>query len=327
MPLRLCGSSAFSSASDGWEKACAALMRTYHHGMLESIDHVNLVVRDLEGMAAFYSELLGLPPTKRATISGPWIAAVVGLTDVEADVIYLDLPEGPRVELLRYNRPPAERPDGLGRSNTPGLRHLAFRVRDIDAIVKPASPARRPVLQWRPAQLPDSQVTYAGGVRKAPGLLPRPGGKPAGVVRISVTGPFRQRALSVRGRGGRAPRPGNAAFRPLGFGRTQTSVLPMGRDCRPSLAALWAKPVRYAPTPRTASTRGAYRRTFRSSRAAPWTSSSFISSSAAAVARSTKLVMPQPWASSSFSPNGDSRLGVKPAACRVGQKRLPGRPK
>src|SRR3954463_3250976 len=74
--------------------------------MLESIDHVNLVVNDLEGMAEFYSALLGLTPTKRATISGPWIAAVVGLTDVEADVIYLDLPAGPRGGLLRDNRPP-----------------------------------------------------------------------------------------------------------------------------------------------------------------------------------------------------------------------------
>ena len=103
--------------------------------MLESIDHVNLVVNDLEGMAEFYSALLGLTPTKRATISGPWIAAVVGLTDVEADVIYLDLPAGPRVELLRYNRPPAARPEGLGRSNTPGLGDIAFRVRDPDEIL------------------------------------------------------------------------------------------------------------------------------------------------------------------------------------------------
>ena len=133
--------------------------------MLESIDHVNLVVNDLEGMAEFYSALLGLTPTKRATISGPWIAAVVGLADVEADVIYLDLPSGPRVELLRYNRPPAARPEGLGRSNTPGLRHLAFRVRDIDGIV--ARLARRGVQFFSAVhRVPDSQVTYAGGVRK-----------------------------------------------------------------------------------------------------------------------------------------------------------------
>jgi catechol 2,3-dioxygenase-like lactoylglutathione lyase family enzyme len=133
--------------------------------MLESIDHVNLVVSDLEGMAEFYSGLLGLTPTKRATISGPWIEEVVGLTDVEADVIYLDLPEGPRVELLRYNRPPAERPEGLGRSNTPGLRHLAFRVRGIDGIVERLA-ARGVRFFSAVHRVPDSQVTYAGGVRK-----------------------------------------------------------------------------------------------------------------------------------------------------------------
>ena len=133
--------------------------------MLESIDHVNLVVRDLGLMADFYGTVLGLEPTKRATIGGEWIEDVVGLRGVEADVIYFDLPSGPRVELLRYNRPAAERPAGLGGSNTPGLRHLAFRVRDIDAVaarlrdrgVRVLSPVRR---------VPEAQVTYAGGVRK-----------------------------------------------------------------------------------------------------------------------------------------------------------------
>src|SRR5437588_8613452 len=98
--------------------------------MLETIDHVNLVVRDLDRMAAFYSELLGMRITKRVTISGKWIDHVVGLEGVEADVMYLDPPAGPRVELIRYLRPAGPWPDVLGASNTIGLRHLAFRVRE-----------------------------------------------------------------------------------------------------------------------------------------------------------------------------------------------------
>ena len=137
----------------------------YHLPMLESIDHVNLVVRDLEGMADFYVRLLGMKITKQVTISGPWIDRTVGLVGVNADVIYLDLPQGPRVELIRYNSPPGKDSPEPGKSNTTGLRHLAFRVSDIDAVVKTLHNAG--VKFFSDIQLvPDSQVTYAGGLRK-----------------------------------------------------------------------------------------------------------------------------------------------------------------
>lgn len=133
--------------------------------MLESIDHVNLVVADLDRMAEFYRSVLGLTITKRVTISGPWIDRTVGLSGVRAEVVYLDLPAGPRVELIRYLTPPAARPAGLGDSNTPGLRHLAFRVGDIDAAVG-ALRAAGVEVSGDVQTVPDSQVTYAGGVRK-----------------------------------------------------------------------------------------------------------------------------------------------------------------
>ena len=133
--------------------------------MLHSIDHVNLVVRDLEEMIAFYQGVLGLTPTKRVTISGEWIDQVVGLKDAHGDVVYLELPNGPRVELIRYNHPPAMRPDNLGQSNVPGIRHIAFRVEQLDTVVKRLRDARVEFLSA--VQLvPDAQVTYAGGVRK-----------------------------------------------------------------------------------------------------------------------------------------------------------------
>ncbi len=133
--------------------------------MLESIDHVNIVVTDLPGMINFYCRVLGLRETKRVTISGDWIDQTVGLRDVTADCAYLDLPSGPRIELLKYVNPPAGRPGELGASNTPGLRHLAFRVDDIDAAVTRLRGAN--VNFFSGVQdVPASQVTYAGGVRK-----------------------------------------------------------------------------------------------------------------------------------------------------------------
>jgi len=133
--------------------------------MLESIDHVNIVVRDLPLMADFYVRVLGFRETKRVTISGAWIDQTVALRDVTAECVYLDLPQGPRVELLRYVNPPGAQPDGLGQSNTIGLRHMAFRVDDIDAAV--ARLRDEKVNFFSGVQnVPTSQVTYAGGVRK-----------------------------------------------------------------------------------------------------------------------------------------------------------------
>ena len=51
------------------------------------IDHINLVVEDLDAMTAFYAEVLGLKITKRVTISGEWIGKTVGLGGVHADVV------------------------------------------------------------------------------------------------------------------------------------------------------------------------------------------------------------------------------------------------
>lgn len=133
--------------------------------MLESIDHVNLVVRDLEGMTAFYRDVLGLTVTKQVTISGPWIGAVVGLNDVKADVVYLDAPTGPRIELIYYHKPKGENPPGLDAPNTHGLRHMAFRVDDIDAATAQLKKHNASIFS-DVQQVPDTQVQYAGGVRK-----------------------------------------------------------------------------------------------------------------------------------------------------------------
>jgi len=133
--------------------------------MLLTIDHINIVVADLPRMMAFYRDALGLNVTKEVTISGDWVDRVVGLTGAKGDVVYLDLPSGPRVELLRYQSPIAGRPEGLGAANTPGTRHFAFRVDDIDAAVERL---RRAGVQFMSEvqTVPDSQVNYAGGVRK-----------------------------------------------------------------------------------------------------------------------------------------------------------------
>lgn len=133
--------------------------------MIEGIDHVNLVVRDLAAMTSFYCEALGCRVTKQATISGEWIAAVVGLADVLADVVYLDFPSGPRIELIRYCKPQGVHVEGLSAANTPGIRHIAFRVTDIDVAVHRLREAGV-TLRSDVAHVPQTQVSYAGNARK-----------------------------------------------------------------------------------------------------------------------------------------------------------------
>ena len=131
---------------------------------IQSIDHINLVVDDLDAMVRFYEHVLGLKITKRVTISGEWIDQTVGLPDVKADVVYLDLASGPRIELIRYQSPPTPA-HPLQPPNAHGFRHIAFRVMELDSLVEKLN--RAGVSFFSPVQLvPDEQVTYAGGVRK-----------------------------------------------------------------------------------------------------------------------------------------------------------------
>ena len=128
--------------------------------MLERIDHLNIVVRDMETMIAFYRDTLGLRLTKQATISGLWIDVVTGLAQVTAEVAFLEAPAGPSIELLRYRRPEGERPEGLGAPNALGLRHFAFRVREIDRLAAALRAAGVPTVS-DVQQVPAAQVDYA----------------------------------------------------------------------------------------------------------------------------------------------------------------------
>jgi catechol 2,3-dioxygenase-like lactoylglutathione lyase family enzyme len=133
--------------------------------MVESIDHVNFVVRDLARMTAFYRDMLGFRVTKQVSISGDWIDKTVGLSGVVGEVVYLELPAGPRIELIDYREPRARDTGDDNQPNSFGLRHVAFRVSAIDALVDQLSRAGVD-FQSKVESVPDSQVTYAGGVRK-----------------------------------------------------------------------------------------------------------------------------------------------------------------
>ncbi len=105
--------------------------------MITAIDHINIVVADLERSIKFYTELLGFKLIRTAHLQGDWIEQVVGLKNVSADVAYVIAPAGePRIELLHYKSPPGQHVPENSIANTRGLRHLAFRVKDIHPLVQ-----------------------------------------------------------------------------------------------------------------------------------------------------------------------------------------------
>ena len=128
---------------------------------IEYIDHVNLVVEDFLGMTAFYRDTLGLRQTRDATIAGDWIDAVTGLKGVEADVVYLETGSGMRLELICYRSPKGRRPRELGKPNTRGLRHFAFRVTDLDTVVATLRKAGVELLSDI-KKVPTTQVAHGG---------------------------------------------------------------------------------------------------------------------------------------------------------------------
>jgi catechol 2,3-dioxygenase-like lactoylglutathione lyase family enzyme len=128
--------------------------------MLERIDHVNLVVGDMRAMIDFYCGVLGMRLAREVQISGPWIDDVTGLTDVTADVAFLEASSGPSIELLYYHRPEGSRAPGQGVPNTLGLRHIAFRVLDIDRLAAAIRAAGVPLVS-EVHRVPTAQVAFA----------------------------------------------------------------------------------------------------------------------------------------------------------------------
>src|SRR5262249_31602617 len=69
-------------------------------------------------------------------VEGDWVDRIVGLEGVRTEFAMLQTPDGDgRLELIRFDSPSGPDGDGHAPANTPGIRHLAFVVDDIDAAV------------------------------------------------------------------------------------------------------------------------------------------------------------------------------------------------
>jgi catechol 2,3-dioxygenase-like lactoylglutathione lyase family enzyme len=69
-------------------------------------------------------------------VEGGWVDRVVALEGIRAELAMMETPDGHgRLELVKFHAPSGVGGDRRAPANTPGLRHLAFAVDDIDAVV------------------------------------------------------------------------------------------------------------------------------------------------------------------------------------------------
>ena len=103
--------------------------------MFLSPDHITFAVTDAEAAIEFF-ELLGFREGHVATIDGGEPARYMGMPDMKAQHITLDLEgdSGFQIQLLHFDpEPDVSTPETETRLRRVGFNHLALRVKDIHA--------------------------------------------------------------------------------------------------------------------------------------------------------------------------------------------------
>ena len=97
------------------------------------LDHVSVVVEDLDAAVAFFSAL-GMTVAGEAPISGAWVDRINGIKGIKVDIVMMRAPDGQgQLELTKFHRPKlvALKPV-VAPPNALGLRSIMFNVTSVD---------------------------------------------------------------------------------------------------------------------------------------------------------------------------------------------------
>ncbi|MFF2176539.1 VOC family protein [Lysinibacillus sp. NPDC058147] len=102
---------------------------------IRRIDHVGVIVNDLSAAKEFFLDF-GLEVKGEWEMEGDLMGYAVGLEDVKVACVGLGTTDGPTwIELIKFYTPSDEKDDQKPFANTLGIRHIAFTVEDIEAVV------------------------------------------------------------------------------------------------------------------------------------------------------------------------------------------------
>jgi catechol 2,3-dioxygenase-like lactoylglutathione lyase family enzyme len=97
--------------------------------------HIGLVVEDLDETVRFLT-LLGFDCGEPGVFGGEWIDRIIGLENATVETVMARGPDGSDIfEVVRFQSPSAGAEERAPAANRPGLRHVAFRVDDVRAVV------------------------------------------------------------------------------------------------------------------------------------------------------------------------------------------------
>jgi catechol 2,3-dioxygenase-like lactoylglutathione lyase family enzyme len=103
---------------------------------IKRLDHVSVVVDDLEAAVEFFT-VLGMTRAGAAPIEGPWVDRINALQGVRVDIVMMRTPDGNgQLELTKFHNPKLVRVEpAVAPPNAAGLRSIMFTVDDVDETV------------------------------------------------------------------------------------------------------------------------------------------------------------------------------------------------
>lgn len=102
---------------------------------IKHIDHVGIIVKDLDAAEKFFVDL-GFTSMGKMHAQGEWVERVVGLKDAKEEVVMVQSPDGQLgLELTKFDQPEDREGIQPAAANRLGLRHLAFVVDNLEEIV------------------------------------------------------------------------------------------------------------------------------------------------------------------------------------------------
>jgi catechol 2,3-dioxygenase-like lactoylglutathione lyase family enzyme len=103
---------------------------------IKRLDHISVVVDDLEAAVAFLTEL-GITIAGETPVEGSWVDRINGIEGVQVNIVMMQTPDGQgRLELTKFHNPKlVELKPAIAPPNTLGLRSVMFTVESIDDTV------------------------------------------------------------------------------------------------------------------------------------------------------------------------------------------------